>query len=263
MKIDNVKIGLQIWALREDFEKEPLETLCKIKKMGYSGVELNLSKFNRSVDEYREMLDEAGLECYGILTSLATMTDEEMPTLVETCRRLGTDNVIIGSITLDKINQSTEELKKTIEFLNSAHTKLLSYGIRSGYHSHDGDFKCRIGEQSFYEYVLDNTPETFMMVLDTGNAVAGGGEPLCLINKYAKRAGILHAKGYSEEKKYLTPVWEATSGLEEIVNAAVKIANTEYIDVEFGARGDYLPTERAEKSFEWIVKTVKKAMGKD
>lgn len=263
MKIGKLKIGLQIWALREDFATDPLETLRKIKKMGYSGVELNLSKFNRTADEYKAMLDEVGLECYGLLTSISEMSDEKMPALVDVCRKLGTSNVIIGSITLDKMSESTDELNKTIEFLSTSHKKLLSYGIRSGYHSHDGDFKCRIGEQSFYEYVLDNTPETFMMVLDTGNAVAGGGEPLCLINKYAKRAGILHAKGYSEEKKYLTPVWEATNGLKETVEAAIKTASTEYLNVEFGARGDYVPTERAEKSFEWIAETVKNAMGKD
>ena len=263
MKIDNVKIGLQIWALREDFEQAPLETLRKIKEMGYSGVELNLAKFNRSIDEYKEMLDETGLECYGLLTSLDSMTDEQMPSLVEACRKLGTNNVIIGSISLDKIKESTDALNETIEFLNSSHTKLLERGIRSGYHSHDGDFKYCVGDKSFYEYVLDNTPESFMMVLDTGNCVAGGGDPLALIKKYTKRTAILHAKGYSEENKYLTPVWEATCGLDEIIDAAIKIGCTEYFDVEFGARGDYCPTERAKKSADWIIKAVKSAMGKD
>ena len=73
-----IKLGLQIWALREDFSERPRETLEEVKKMGYSGVELNLSRFNHSLDEYRDMLDSTGLLCYGLLVRPSDLNKENI-----------------------------------------------------------------------------------------------------------------------------------------------------------------------------------------
>ncbi len=249
----NAKIGLQIWALREDFVEEPYETLKKIKAMGYTGVELVSSKLTKSASEYRAMLDEIGLECYGLLTGYKNLSAELLPETMELCRALGTDNIVIGSINFSELSESPDAPVRIVKELCDIHDTLLKAGFNSGYHNHDSDFKNTVGDKSFFEFVLENTPDSFLMVLDTGNAVAGGGDPVALMKKYGNRAKIIHLKGYSEENKYLAPVWDCDYGIDEIVELALNNSTTEYIDIEFGARGEYDPTERAARSAKWLA----------
>ena len=44
----------------------------------------------------------------------------------------------------------------------------------------------------------------------------------------------------------------------DIIPASITLAGAEYFDVEFGARGEYVPLERAKESYEWMIKTLEK-----
>ena len=256
--MSEIKIGLQMHAVREDFDQNPFETFKEIKKMGYDGVEFNYSVLNKTAIEYKTMLAESGLECFGVLVDWDNLQPDKLYKTIEYCHELGADKLIIGQVPLDELMKDVDAPKMALEYINQLYEILSKDGFVTGYHCHDSDFSVCYDGKSFYEYVMNNTDSDFLMVLDTGNTVAGGGDPLKLMKKYPRRALILHIKGYSEENKYLTPVWESDYDIENVITDAIEAANTQYFDIEFGARGEYDPMERAQKSAKWLIEKTKK-----
>jgi len=251
-----IKLGLQMHAVREDFSISPSDTLKKVKKMGYQGVEFNYSALNLSAAKYRAMLDECGLECFGVLVDWDNLKPDTLTKTMADVRILGTDKLIVGSVPKDVLTSEVDAHKKAVEYLNELYTTMTKLGFKTGYHNHDTDFEITYDGKSFFEYVMDNTPDEFMAVIDTGNAEAGGADSFELMKKYAERAQIVHIKGYSAEKKYVTPVWENDFELDKTVEFAVASDYTGYLDIEFGARGEYVPLERAARSCEWVLEHV-------
>lgn len=256
--MSTIKIGLQMHAVREDFSENPFETFKKIKNMGYDGVEFNYSAMNLGASEYAEMLAEIGLECFGMLVDWDNLKPDRLCETMNYCHTLGTDKLIIGQVPLDELKKDIDAPKRALEYIIKLYDTLKGDGFTIGYHSHDTDFEVSYNDKTFYEYVMDNTADDFLMVLDTGNTVGGGGDPLKLIQKYPDRALILHIKGYSGKSKYLTPVWESDYDIENVITEAIESANTWYFDIEFGARGEYVPMERAEKSGKWLIEKTEK-----
>lgn len=59
-----LKIGLQLYTLREELERDFEGTLRKVAALGYSGVEF-FHYFGRSADEVKSLLEETGLTAVG------------------------------------------------------------------------------------------------------------------------------------------------------------------------------------------------------
>ena len=255
-------IAIQIHCLREDFAEKPAETLLMIKEMGYDGVELNLGNLKLDeypVEQYRAWLDEAGLECYSMMLGLDNMTDENKEETMKILLALGVKNVVIGSVRFDKLQEdpfgyADECIKGMVKMMEY----VKGYGMRAGYHAHDGDYLNFVGDVPFYEYVFMNTPKEFCMTIDTGNMMGGNGDPIECIKKFPGRAPVVHVKGYGQELKYTTPVWKSELNWDEFFTTARDIGNAELFYIEFGARGGYTPVIRATLSCKWLESWVEK-----
>ena len=113
------------------------------------------------------------------------------------------------------------------------------------------------GEKSIFDYIFENADDDYMMMVDTGNAMGGNADPIEMIKKYPGRTEYVHFKGYSSAKDYLTPIWEAEIDSDELIRTLIEDGDAKIFSVEFGKRGDYVPFERAEKSFEWLSAKLK------
>ena len=87
--------------------------------------------------------------------------------------------------------------------------------------------------------------------------MGGNADPIELIKKYPGRTEIAHFKGYSSELKYVTPVWKAEIDSDELIRTLVEDGKAQKFSIEFGARGDYVPFERAEQSYVWLCQKLK------
>ena len=249
-------IAIQIHCLREDFKEKPRETLLMIKEMGYDGVELNVGNLKldeHPIEQYKAWLDEAGLECYSMMLKLESFAEEKKEETLKMLLTLGVKNVVIGSVNFERLkedpfgyaNECVKKMTKMMELVRG-------YGLRAGYHAHDGDYLNLVGDVPFYEYVFMNTPEEFCMTIDTGNMMAGGGDPIECIKKFPGRAPIVHVKGYGKELKYTTPVWQSELDWEKFFTTARDEGGAEIFYIEFGARGGYTPVIRATLSCKWL-----------
>lgn len=251
----DVKIGIQLYAFRFEFAENPKKTLEDIKAMGYTGVEfpmgsitsLNEGLTDKPASYFKELLEEVGLECYGILTSWADVQPDKLSATIEYNKALESPFLVIGSVPQAEV-KTLEDAKKAIDYMLEVQRIINAEGIDTGYHNHDSDFFNVIEGKTFFEHVFDNTPKDFVMLLDTGNAHAGGANSAELLRKYPGRSPYLHIKGYSQEKKYHAFVGKDDYDWNELIDLAVNVGKAKIFDIEFGSRADYDPYERAKWS---------------
>ena len=226
--------------------------------MGYDGVELNGNAF-KNAKEYKKQLDEAGLVCYSAMCSLDQIKPENIEDTTESLIVLGAKSLVVGSVNFEKLKIDPQGYAdECVRAMIAANNYVMARGIRAGYHAHDGDYFNKVGEVPFYEYVFMNTPKEFGMTIDTGNMMAGGGDPIECIKKFPGRAPVIHVKGYGNELGYTTPVWKSELDWEEFFKVARDIGGAETFYIEFGKRGEYTPVIRATLSCKWLESWVEK-----
>lgn len=248
-----INLALQQHSLREDFAEDPVKTMKAVKAMGYEGMELNLWDLPKGAEFYKKALDEIGLVCFSSMIDWKYLEADDIFPYIEMAKTLGTDTLVIGSVERDRLENDPDYPAHVISRMNEIDRVLHEQNMRTGYHSHDIDSK-RINGKAFYEMVMENTSDDFQMIIDTGNTQGGGDDPLALLKKFPGRTPLFHLKGYNDETKYLTPLWESSLDWDEVLTQALDHCGTETIVVEFGKRGEYVPLERADQSLQWLKK---------
>lgn len=245
--MDTVRVGLQIHSLREDFAEKPAETLARIAEMGYEGVEFTLGSIRSDPARFRELLAANGLACFGCLTGWQDVQPESIAETIACNRALGSPFIVIGSVPT-KLVSTPAEVGQVIAQMGVVQRAIQAEGFATGYHNHDSDFTHVVGGKTFFEQVFDATDEDFVMLLDTGNALAAGFESIPLLEKYPRRSPFLHIKGFSQEKRYLAYIGEDDFDWPAVIRCAIAVGGARTFSIEFGARGDYDPYERAQTS---------------
>lgn len=251
--MNDFRIGLQIYSLRESFADRPEATLQAIAEMGYQGVELTYS-FVTDRDKasfYKEALEKTQLACLGCLTSWSDVQPDKIEETIARNRILGSPFIVIGSVPTSLI-PTRQEAERVIAYMSDIGAIMQREGFLTGYHNHDSDFFHKIGEKTFFELVFDNTSSDFIMLLDTGNTIAGGYDPVELLTTYPGRSSFLHLKGFSQAKGYLAYIGDDQINWPLLLDCAIKIGGLQTASVEFGKRGEYDPFERARSSLKQV-----------
>lgn len=254
-----VKLGLQVYAVREAFAEDPANTLKEIKKMGYECVEFtDIQNDERGVQYFVDALKDAGLVCTSIIVGLNDVMPDKIEKSVEVYKALGAKTVVIGSVNFKSIKENHENTRIELARLCYAYNALKAKGFNVMYHGHDGDVTNKYRGTAVYDYFFENTPDDFYMCIDTGNIWMGGGDPFALLEKFPGRQPLAHIKGAGKEKGYTTPVWEAELDFDKLLPMFVENGGTDTFIIEFGARSDYDPMERAKLSYDWLLEKAKK-----
>lgn len=249
--MDTVRIGLQIYSLREDFAVRPAETVASIAAMGYQGIEFTLGSIRSDPAYYRRLLADHGLACFGCLTSWQDVQPETIAETIACNRALGSPFIVIGSVPT-KLVTTLAEVRQVVARMGQAQRAIQSEGFAAGYHNHDSDFFHVVDGKTLFEHVFDQTPEDFVMLLDTGNALAAGYESIALLEKYPRRSPFLHIKGYSAEGGYLAYIGDDDFDWSAVLRCAIDTGGARTFSIEFGARGEYDPHERAKTSLDRV-----------
>ncbi len=252
-----INLALQQYSVREDFDRDPIGTMKEVKAMGYDGMELNLWTLKEEPEFYREGLEKHGLKCFSTMEDWRYLGEDYLPKKMDACKRLCSEVLVIGMVEKERLETDPDYPDQVIARMNDLTGILRDHGIRTGYHSHDIDSK-KINGKAFYEMIMEQTPQEFQMIMDTGNTQGGGDDPLTLLKKFPGRTPLFHLKGYNDETKYLTPLWESSLDWDAVLTQALDHCGTETLVVEFGKRGEYDPMERAEKSLLWLKKQLQK-----
>jgi len=195
---DKIPVGLQVYSVRKDAEKDLPGVLAQIARMGYQGVEF-AGYYGHQAKAIRKMLDDNGLVCCGTHTQMADLADDKLAATLEFNQTLGNKYVIVPWLEPAKTDPQGTWLGHA-KRLNALAEKLKPQGMLVGYHNHAHDFD-RVGDTTPWDILASNTRPDVIMQLDTGNALDGGGDPILYLKRYPGRTVTIHLKEHSATNK--------------------------------------------------------------
>jgi sugar phosphate isomerase/epimerase len=210
-------LGLQLYTVGADFDKDPAGTLQKVAAIGYRDVELSpLSKV--AVADLKKALADNGLKNpsgHYMLPDLLAHLQEKIdtakdfgqeymivtvpwvadPSRFQAANQMDMFRAMLNGLTLDDWKWNAEQFNKVGEQVKKA-------GLQLGYHNHNFEFR-KIGDGTGYDEFLRLTdPEFVALEMDCGWVTVAGLDPVTYLKKYPARYRLLHIKDF---KKGFTP----------------------------------------------------------
>ncbi|MBQ3134600.1 MAG: sugar phosphate isomerase/epimerase [Oscillospiraceae bacterium] len=253
-----LELGLQIHCVRDAFMEDPETTLQQVAAMGYDGVEMVLQYCPFEPERYRKALKETGLACYSMMLDWKYFASEpDMERTIELARAMDCPVIIMAAVpkpTLEEVSNNPTLARELADTARNVAKRLQDAGFETGYHDHDRDHMVFVdGKESFMDYLLRNTDDDYIYMIDTGNAMAGGADPIEKVRKFPHRSPIVHLKGFAAETRYLTPMWKSEIDTDELVKTLVNEGGAEVISIEFGFAADGGdPFDQCARSYTWL-----------
>jgi sugar phosphate isomerase/epimerase len=194
-----VPIGLQLFSVRGECQKDLPATLKSVAEIGYVAVEPwgyagdVLEWMGWSGADIRKMLDDNGLKCCGMHLRTDALLGDNLSRTIELNQTLGNDFLIIAA---DKGHMSAiDTIMELAHILDGAAEQLKPLGMWTGYHAHPFDF-VQFDGRTAWEILFSNTSDDVVMQLDIGNCARGDGDPIAMLKRFPGRARSLHLKDY-------------------------------------------------------------------
>jgi sugar phosphate isomerase/epimerase len=188
-----IPIGLELWSVRAQAEKELPTVLAAVARMGFQAVELAHKTYGYDAPAWRKLLDGNGLKSCGMHMGLPALEGDELQKTVEFHKVLGTPYLIIAAVP-EKNRASQQAIKETCKRFNTISEHLKQHGMKLGYHCHGGDFAKIEGGTTPWELIGENTNPEVIMQLDVGNCMGGGADPIAMLKKFPGRTLTIHVK---------------------------------------------------------------------
>jgi len=234
-ELKDIRIGLQLYSLRNECKKDIEATIKGVGELGYDGVEF-AGYWGKDAPQLKKLLDASGLACCGTHTHVNTIQGDELKKTAAFHTILGNKYLIVPSLPGNLRGDTKEKWTEVAKFFSDAAAKAKPLGMRVGYHNHSYEFK-KIGDTTGWDIFFGNAAKDVVMQLDTGNCMGGGGDPVAILKKFADRAATVHVKD-----KGSSVVGEGQADWKGLL-AAVDPNVTEWFIVEFGGGG--LPVAKA------------------
>src|SRR5215472_14816785 len=144
-------IGLQLYTVRDQLEKDVAGTIQQVSKIGYKDVEI-YSLYGKSPAEFVKILKDNGITAssgHYLLPDVKTKWDQR----VEDAQALGL-KYMVNAILEPEDRKSFDDYKRLVDVFNKAGEKTRAAGIQFCYHNHNFEFK-KYGNTTAYEYLLN------------------------------------------------------------------------------------------------------------
>ncbi|MBN1248583.1 MAG: sugar phosphate isomerase/epimerase [Anaerolineae bacterium] len=257
MSEKKVPIGLQLFSVRGEVQKDLAATLKAVAGIGYVAAEpwgyngAELMWMGHTPKEIRQMYDDAGIACCGFHLATDALLGDNLARTIEMNQVLGNNFLMVAA---DK--QRMSQLDTTLELaeiLNTVAEKLAPLGMVTGYHAHPFDFVYH-GDETAWEILFSHTKPEVVMQMDIGNCAHGDGDPLKMLRKFPGRARSIHLKDYGGEPGSV--IGEGEADWDTIFEVAETLHDPVWYVVEEGSP-DGFGFDVCKRSFEAL-----RAMGK-
>lgn len=187
-----MKLGIQLYSVRDDAARDLEGTLRAIAAMGYDGVEL-AGLYGRSAEELRGLIQNAGLTAISAHVGLAEFRQGVAETVAR-YKEIGCRYVAIPHLAAEdrpdgaNFAQAAQEIAAIAE-------ECARQGLTLLYHNHDFEFALLPDGCTELEALYACAPETLLQTeIDVCWANIVDVDPAALLRKYSGRAPLLHLK---------------------------------------------------------------------
>jgi sugar phosphate isomerase/epimerase len=206
-----IPVGLELYSVRDELQKDLMGTVSAVAKMGYQCVEFFSPYYQWKPDyakQVRKLLDDLGIRC------LSTHNGPE-------------------SFTADGAGKvdSLDGWKRVAETLNQGAEKMKPAGLRPGYHNHQLEFTPVDGQRPI-EVLAANTGKDVMLQLDVGTCIEAGSDPVAWVDRNPGRIRSMHCKDWSADQGYKVLVGEGVVPWKKLIQAAETTGGVEFYLIE-------------------------------
>ena len=185
-----MQVAIQLYTVRDKTAEDMLGTLAKLGEIGYRAVEF-AGYGSSEPTAIREALDKAGIAGVAAHVALSRI-DGEFDTVVEEMHIIGAKHLVIPWLPPDQ--RTSAGFDHLIETLNTRAPEARDAGLRLGYHNHDFEFIADDGILPFDRIADSTDPSLVSLEVDAGWVKYAGQDPVAVIEQYAGRVPLIHAK---------------------------------------------------------------------
>jgi sugar phosphate isomerase/epimerase len=222
-KIGN--IGLQLWSIAKNLEKDFEGTLQMLSKIGYKELELfgpypfstekdkaawkgitsqvgfsQSGYFNHSPKDFKKNLESKGLRTSAMHVGLDTLRNKLNET-AEAAHLLGQQYAGIAYIPEDE-RRTLDDYKRMADEFNVIGEKAKALDLRFYYHNHGYGLKELEGKVPL-DLILERTdPSLVYFEMDIFWTIAGGGDPIKFLDNNAGRFKLMHIKDMKKQVRF-------------------------------------------------------------
>ena len=212
-RVPDAKIGVQLWTVRDALAVSVPDTLEAVADAGYRNVE-PFSFHGYTAEEFAALLDQYGLRAPSMHTNIDALAND-LDQVIADANAIGARFVTLAWVAPEW--RTEEGVAEMAAILNEAGEQLRRSGMQLAYHNHDFEFTTVFDDgRTMYEVLTASTdPHLVKLQVDTYWVVAGGADPVEVIEEYGNRVVTLHVKDRAEDGSF-ADVGEGTIDFAEI-----------------------------------------------
>jgi sugar phosphate isomerase/epimerase len=232
---DRRQVGVQLYTVRDQAEKDLPGTLKAIREIGYREVEPYWNIYNHPAAELKKLLAVNGL------TAPSGHFDYEgFATKIDYAHELSMKYMVCPMLP-KAMQNSLDGFNKAADQFNRWGAEVQKRGMKFAFHNHNYEFKS-YGNTNGFDTLLKNTdPKLVFFEMDCYWITQAGRDPVKVMNEHADRIRMLHLKdrkpGFpisqtlDDAAHHFTEVGNGTLDWKAILAAAEK-NHIEYMFVE-------------------------------
>ena len=218
------RIGLQLYSLRNQFDKDVPGTLDKVKSFGVQNVEL-AGTYKLTPEQFKAQLDTRGLKAISGHFPYERLRDD-VEGVARDAKILGLQYVGCAWIPHgEPFDEKT--CRAAIAVFNQAGEALAKHGMKFFYHVHGYEFQPFKDGTLFNLLMSETNPKFVNFQMDVFWIVHPGQDPVKLLEQYGKRWQLLHVKGMKES----TPTGLLTGHSDVANDVAVGTGKIDYVPI--------------------------------
>jgi len=232
--MNDIAIGVQLWSVRDQLNKDFKGTLKSIADMGFTTIEV-FGRFGRN-EEFKDnpialkkYLDQLGLVVSGAHVSFDDISKENLKDTIFLYKTLGAQYLIIG---WDTRAWHPEDINYFMSDLNKSFNVITNAGFKFGFHNHDKEFNS-YKEQTYWDFIAKNSNKELVLQLDVGWVNYANKDPHHYVKAYQGRTLTTHFKVRTHEGEDKSPLL-GQDGFDwaSLINTMKTFGGTQWIIVE-------------------------------
>lgn len=201
-----LKVGIQLYSVRELMQVDPIKTIEQVAEAGYKYIEVANHKaleddgvgFGVTPEKLNELMKKSG--CKVISAHIFPFNDENYQRVIEYNQKIGNHVLVFP---MEVFKDRDDVLKKTENYEKMGRIAA-EQGMQFLYHNHYQEFQEFEGERVLDTIVKNTDPNHVNLELDTFWTLRAGLDPIKMMKLYGTRIKMLHQKDFSKDT--ITPV---------------------------------------------------------
>lgn len=262
------KMGLQLFSINDDMNKDPLGTLKLVKAMGYQDFEIygfdpeKVTYYGIEAMEFKKALDDLGLTAtsghYGFSDYLLK-SEVDLERFVDQCIK-GAQALNTPYITwpwLAPELRTIENFKRMSGKLNQIGAQINAAGLGFAYHNHGFEFEEHDGQIPYDIILAETDPELVKLQMDLYWIMHSSKRtPKAWIDQQPGRYVMWHIKDMDKVSRDYTELGNGSINYQEIMPDPIK-SGLEYYYIEQGGNFAESPLESAATSAAYFKKELR------